>query len=258
MKLFISDLDGTLYPKTTPQALQRNIDALREFIDAGNLFAAATARAKWHYEELKQLVDRPLDYIGSNGAEILCHDGTTQFLTLDNSIFLRIVDYLQQHHVDATVATGLHDQWVWNWKDRYPINDPSVYAASFEDAVEMKRNDFESGSDLMRIQIFVKPDQKDVLFEQIKQLNLGATITSSDTNLIDLGPLNCSKAHAIAFLQNKYGIKPEDTYVAGDSDNDMPMFETTANTYCMKNGTQRLKQSAKHIVDSVADILMDL
>ena len=258
MKLLISDLDGTLYPKTTDQALQRNIEAVREFIDHGNLFAAATARGKWHYPELEQLIDRPLDYIGSNGAEILCHDGTTRFSTFDNLIFLSLADYLERHNIDATVATGLNDQWVWSWKNRYPITDPSVDASSFDDAVLMNRHDFEHGSELLRIQIFVRPEQKDELMTQIKQLDLGATITSSDVNLIDLGPLNCSKSHAIDFLRKKYGLKREDIYVVGDSDNDLPMFETTSNTYCMTNGTDRLKQSSNHIVDSVADLLQDL
>ena len=258
MKLLISDLDGTLYPKTTDQALQRNIEAVREFIDHGNLFAAATARGKWHFPELVQLIDRPLDYIGSNGAEIICHDGITRFSTLDNAIFLTLVDYLDQHHIDATVATGRNDQWVWSWKNRYPITDPSVYTAGFDDAIVMNRDDFEQGSDLLRIQIFVRPEQKDELMTQIKQLDLGATITSSDVNLIDLGPLNCSKAHAIDFLRKKYGLKREDIYVVGDSDNDLPMFETTSNMYCMTNGTDRLKQAANHIVDSVADLLRDL
>ena len=122
----------------------------------------------------------------------------------------------------------------------------------------MNRHDFEHGSELLRIQIFVRPEQKDELMTQIKQLDLGATITSSDVNLIDLGPLNCSKSHAIDFLRKKYGLKREDIYVVGDSDNDLPMFETTSNTYCMTNGTDRLKQSSNHIVDSVADLLQDL
>lgn len=70
MKLFISDLDGTFYPRKqtqNPHQLQKNIEAVHRWVQSGNKFSVATARGVHHNAVLTEMLGFSVEYIGGNG-----------------------------------------------------------------------------------------------------------------------------------------------------------------------------------------------
>ena len=103
MKLFVSDLDGTLYPPNVTDSGAENRAAIQRWRAAGNVFAVATARIHQAYPKVSADLGFAVDFLGGNGAELIFSDGTRMTRTLKAAVFLDVAGWLARHHVDATV-----------------------------------------------------------------------------------------------------------------------------------------------------------
>ena len=80
MKLLVSDYDGTFNEDNKLSKINKNIDAIKRFMDNGNLFAFATGR---NYESIKREITKyhiPYNYL-------ICSNGSTVFNQRDNILF---------------------------------------------------------------------------------------------------------------------------------------------------------------------------
>lgn len=83
-KLLVSDYDGTFNIHNNRSVIDSNIDAVKKFIDSGNIFSLASARS---FNLLKRETDKykiPYDYL-------VCNNGGVVFDKDDNIIFFHPV-----------------------------------------------------------------------------------------------------------------------------------------------------------------------
>ena len=73
--------------------------------------------------------------------------------------------------------------------------------------------------------------------------------------MIDIGPQNSSKGITIMELCSTFGVSIEDIIAVGDSENDIPMFEVPHRSYCIDHASQRVKDNADFIVESVEKVI---
>lgn len=257
MKLFISDLDGTLYPKkecTDPMQLQKNIAAVRKWVEAGNKFAVATARGLHHVPALTETLGFNVNFIGGNGACVMLESQQTIIKQFPCRIFIDLCRFVKENGINASVAVGLNDHWLWSSTDCYPKGNESY--ASIWDSVEIANLDeIDPEQGIERVQIFTPAENRDKLKAMILERNYEVTITTSDIDLIDIGPLNCSKGISITEMCERHGIDPEEIIVIGDSENDIPMFEMTKHSYCIDLADSNVLRSAEKIVSSVEEAI---
>lgn len=50
----------------------------------------------------------------------------------------------------------------------------------------------------------------------------------------------------------------DDIYVVGDSENDIPMFEITDNSYCIEDGDDVAKDHANYTTSSVSTLVKEI
>lgn len=62
------------------------------------------------------------------------------------------------------------------------------------------------------------------------------------------------KAKGLNFILSKYGIKNDEVLVAGDSGNDLPLFENFEHSFVMSHAPEEVKSKAKHVIETVADL----
>lgn len=256
MKLLISDLDGTFYPKTNKEVqLERNIQAVKKWIEQGNKFAVATARGLHHYSYLYNILGFDINFIGCNGAATKLESGEEIIKSMPCQIFIDLCHYVLENNINASVATGYDDTWVWSSKDRYPIG-LNIFKPGVEESIEvadLQNMNLNIGLD--RIQIFVPENDLVELRTKLESMNLPVMITTSDTNLIDIGPLNSSKGISIHELCNRYDIHLDDIISIGDSENDIPMFHVSKTSYCIEHATNEVKKHSTYIVRSVEEAI---
>lgn len=258
MKLLIADLDGTLYPKKdveNPKQLEDNIEAVKKWIDMGNKFAVATARGIHHCEVLfGKLGFRP-NYIGCNGAEVMLESGEVISKHFSCQIYIDLCKFVIENEIDASVATGINNAWTWSSKDSYPLKTVPAYQAMADDIELAKLDSIDPLTEIPRIQIFTHPENRDKLKEMIISKNYEINVTTSDSDMIDIGPPNSSKGISILELCDRYGISNEDLIVVGDSENDVAMFEITDKSYCISHAEPAVLEKASRVVKSVKDVV---
>ncbi|MFI3283702.1 MAG: HAD-IIB family hydrolase [Erysipelotrichaceae bacterium] len=258
MRLIVSDLDGTLYPKksdTSETTYQKNIEAIQKWTSQGNLFAVATARGIFHYPELKENLGFDMIYIGANGAETRIDENKVILKTIPSSIFIDIARYLLQENINASVATGVDGKWSWSSIDRYPVDTRDVFKAMKEYMHVAKLDEIDPNYQVPRIQIYVPKEDKEALMNELNRRLKNVWITSSDDDLIDIGPVNSSKGISILEMAAYFGVPNEDVITIGDSQNDIAMFEICQNSYCIDHADAIVKRHATYIIPSVWEMI---
>ena len=258
MKLLIADLDGTLYPKKevkNPKQLEANIEAVKHWIAQGNKFAVATARGLHHYPVLRKTLGFDVNFIGGNGAATRLETGEEIIKTIPYGIFIDLCRYVLDHKINASVATGYNNKWVWSSKDCFPIG-LNIFRPGVEETIEVADLDSidpTEGTD--RIQIFVPENELSSLRTKLEERGYPVMITTSDTYMIDIGPQNSSKGITIMELCDTFGVSTEDIIAVGDSENDIPMFEVAHRSYCIDHASQNVKNHSDYVVESVEKVI---
>lgn len=257
-KLLIVDLDGTLYPKKevkNPNQLEDNIKAVKRWINHGNKFAVATARGLHHYPFLRKMLGFDVNFIGGNGAAVRLENKKEIIKTIPLSIFIDLCHFVNDNKINASVATGYNDTWIWSSKNCFPIGN-NLFKPGVEETIEVADlNTINPDIGTDRIQIFVPETELPALRSQIESRNYPVSITTSDTYMIDIGPQNSSKGISIMELSERFNIEKEQIIVVGDSENDIPMFNVADRSYCIDHANQSVKDKASKIVKSVEEAI---
>ena len=81
------------------------------------------------------------------------------------------------------------------------------------------------------------------------------TAVPQGEHYLEIVPTGCSKAEGIHILQKKLGIPKDNCYAIGDSENDIPMFQTTRHSYCIDMAEPQVIASAAHSAASVQAVI---
>ena len=256
MKLFVSDLDGTLYPPNVTDSGAENRAAIQRWRAAGNVFAVATARIHQAYPKVSADLGFAVDFLGGNGAELIFSDGTRMTRTLKAAVFLDVAGWLARHHVDATVKMNCQGQWISSDCRHYPYGHPHRLRRSLLDSVTLAETTVDPNAEILNLGIIIRPDQRDGVKRALREKLAGTVeIVSSDFDNLDLVRPDCSKAAALGILAERIGVPLREVIVIGDSENDVGMFDVVETSYCMAQAEPEVRQKARWVVTSVAEAL---
>ena len=221
MKVFVSDLDGTLYPPNVTDSGEENRAAIRRWREAGNVFAVATARIHQSYPKVAEDLGFAVDYLGGNGAELIFSDQTRILRTIKADVFLELADWLNAH---------------------YPYGYPERIRNSLRQSLTRDEVTILPDAEIVNLGIILHPDQRDAV-KQALRLKLGSqlNIVSSDRDNLDVIRPDCSKAAALALLAERYKVPLSEVIVIGDSENDVGMFNIVKMSYCMADAEPQIQ-----------------
>lgn len=88
-------------------------------------------------------------------------------------------------------------------------------------------------------------------------------LTLAGVQWLDCVPKDAGKKSAVAFLQQHFHIRPEETLVFGDNQNDMEMFELAGKSYAVENARDEVREAADEVCgsyekDGVLEVLREL
>ena len=96
--------------------------------------------------------------------------------------------------------------------------------------------------------LFIKDEEYDELYEKCVSLFKGSNIAKAAFfNNIEIVDGKADKGLAIKEFCDLRGIREEEVAVAGDSLNDVGMFELFKNSYCVENGKMEARAAARHL-----------
>lgn len=257
MKLYISDLDGTLMnsDKEISEYTRDNINAL---IENGVYFSIATARSAASAVKILSGVNINMPVVLMNGVviydiregkyiktevipeqtanaiiEVLKDYGTTGFMYAVNDN--KLVTYYESLNTPAML--DFHNERV------------TRYNKSFEQADTFI--DKTAGNKTVYFTLIDKQEALSMVFDNLKKLP-GIEITvyrdvyAQNQWFLEIYSKNASKYNAVRYLRDNYGF---DSIVGfGDNLNDIPLFKACDECYAVLNAVEQLKEKATGII----------
>ena len=243
------DYDGTL-PKSTKNAISK----ARE---NGNLAVIVTGRSRSHIEE--PILEIGLDgMIGGNGAYIELNNKVIKDETIPVEDVKRIVDYLNQQHLEYYIEAndGLYGSQ--NFKVRgvdalkqYGMKNPDVMEI-YPTMIFPKNLYVEN---VTKINYILESYQNYLdfkeAFPEYKDLTWGEK--GEKAIFCDCALKYIDKQKAIKETIDYLKINQENIYAFGDAEVDIPMFKIAGNSICVGNGREKAKKQASYVTKTVSE-----
>ena len=242
IRLVTIDLDGTLLD-SRQQVSARNLAALERLLDARVIVALATARDRASIAGRVPLERQGLYYISSGGAMV--YEPAPKSIiwaeTLLPALAAEAVGFLQRFDQPVFVNAD-SDYWVDRDSDR---------VAMIEQRYDLRTRPFARMEDvpvpIMRASLAApRPVLERAAREASAAFGDRARVSLASPDWLDvLGP-GAGKGPALAWLQARAGVRPDETLAIGDYDSDLPLFAAAGFRVAMANGVEAIRAAATH------------
>ncbi len=265
IKLFVSDLDGTLLVRDQQHGSylpDYNLAAIHRLNENGIKFAIASGRHQNFLEQLLAQIGLPCDIIGENGAMTVI-ENIQHLVYLNRSHCAKMIkDFYRQPEtknlnmtamlVDGGVVVNSH--YASNVKKpNYNVNKATSY----------HRYDLETYFDSDDIVDVVKlahlaPETADI--EEFVWLMRDRyadyfDIYSSGFRTIEYMAPGIDKGYGLRMIMAHYNLSDNEIAVIGDADNDISMMLYSGHAYGMASGDPHIRKYCAHSAKTVAQAI---
>lgn len=267
--LLATDLDGTLfYPQRKITMIpQRNVTFLRRYIDRGGTVVLVTSRNRDYADRVIAKIKRPLDIIGGNGTYIIIDGKTVQDECLQNRLAEDLFNFVEQHFQIRAWMLQSREKGLVLYVGNLSFLKKKMYQLYYA-WQGVYKEPYLFGNDLFRDQLKNAQLYKLMMYfgfpkdasENAKKTNVyirehyPSVESSWIRQFIEITPLGCNKGDALKKYCAIKGFQVEDVHVVGDSGNDITMFKSFPNSYCMDHASPAVKKYARHIIGKIPDL----
>ena len=248
VKLFVTDLDGTLLPDGS-KVSAKNIEAAQAAVEAGVTVTIATGRMyKASLPVAKNLgVEVPI--ITYNGALIKKTSGEVLYHNyLKPELVRQIVDFCE--------ARGWHLQSYSN--DELYLVERDAYARDYEAAQEITGHvvgwdGLREHTEAVCKMLSITSGQQETEAHMAElRAHFGDILSSvqSQPHYVEIINPGVSKAEGVKRLAALLGIDISETMAIGDGRNDLPMLGAAGQAVAMGNAVPEVKEICQHITDT--------
>ncbi|MCL2085279.1 MAG: HAD-IIB family hydrolase [Oscillospiraceae bacterium] len=247
--LLASDVDGTLLPQGGGEIHPRVYEALSRFMGGGGLFTVATGRTRGAMERLRPLIPMNAPAILANGALVYDYsrNGALFSIFLDGE-YMEVAGEAAARFPD--VAVEVHSEtsmWVLR-PNRHTERHSEIVGVPSQpvDGLDvpprpwLKAVFVAEPESLARLRAFLEPVCRGRF-----------SLVSTTRVFLEFQHADANKGEGAARLAAALGVAPEDTYVIGDDQNDLPMI-TRFFGFAPQNARDDVKRAARAVVGDAA------
>jgi HAD superfamily hydrolase (TIGR01484 family) len=103
---------------------------------------------------------------------------------------------------------------------------------------------------VIKIALYNSTNSEANIFPFVKHLKPELNVVVSGNHWVDISETITNKGNALTFLQNHFNIKPSETMVFGDFNNDLEMLKCADYSYAMANAHPDVKAIANYETES--------
>lgn len=245
IKLVATDMDGTLL-NSKGEVSRHFFELFEELQDLGVTFVAASGRQYYSIiHKLKPIKD-DIIVIAENGALTMQQDKELQTTEIDRETYLELLDLTRDLKGSQVILCG---------RKKGYIED---YGSDFVDMFKEYYGRYEIVKDLsevtddkyLKIAICNQKGAEKYLYPALQHLENRLKVKVSGEIWLDLSHNNANKGYALRQLQEYHAIKPEETMVFGDYNNDLEMMERATYSFAMENAHPNVKAIANYTTKS--------
>ena len=267
VKLIASDLDGTLL--TDKKELSSGTRKALDMAAAQGIYIVpATGRS---FESVPAMIR---EYQGVE--YLITANGGAVYSTVEKRRIYQ--QLLRPESVKAAIAVRKREQMVMEvvidgvpYAEEEYVRDPirylaTEYGAKYIRATRRPVKDIfqfaaEHAAELDSISFVCSHEDRDRLYRSLEDEIPDIYVTSSVSNLLEIGHKNAGKGKTLLWLLDYLGISPEEVMAFGDADNDSSMLKAVKYGFAMGNATENCKKSAAYLTgtnteDGVASAIL--
>lgn len=242
------DIDGTIISEKTmkvPESARRALEAARE---KGHLIFINTGRTICSLPP--EIMEIPFDgFLCGCGIYLTYHNEVIYETHLPEEEAVAIAEMAMKCRIDG-VFEGVEDVYF------------SSQISRFESIENMKRYMYEHGLGREKYleEGYCPYDKLYVVTDELSDKKSFFCFVSDTVDVIDRGdgayecvPKGFSKATAIELILNKFGMTKKQSYVFGDSSNDLPMFQYAGHAIAMGEHDPVLDPYAEFVTKTVEE-----
>jgi Cof subfamily protein (haloacid dehalogenase superfamily) len=250
-KAVFIDMDGTLF-QSDHTVSGANKKAIKKLTDKGILVVPISARPLHGILPITQnIVPGDMPVVSLNGSYIFYNNT----IVYDSSVALQDVisihDLLNLCDVSVMYYSGM--EWFASKETELIIKEQAITAVKiriqpFQTTIEgwQAKNDGPNKILIAGTACLVNDVEKNLISLYREKLN----IYQSQAGYLEIMNLHASKASAIAFLLNHYGLDKNEVIAIGDNYNDKGMIEFAGLGIAMGNAPDEIKMVADYVTDT--------
>jgi Cof subfamily protein (haloacid dehalogenase superfamily) len=240
IKLVVTDMDGTLL-NSKGELSDLFYPVFAKLKADGIRFAAASGRQFFNLEKRFETLKDDVIFVAENGSYVMYQNQELYLRPLENEIAKTLIQTARQIPNAYAIFCGK--------KKAYVESDKPEFWAQFTKYFER----FERVDDLLeitddeclKISICDLEGSATNSYPHFKVWEEQIQVKVSAGIWLDMSHKLANKGKALAVLQQKYGISPEQTMVFGDYLNDLEMMGQAYYSYAMENAHADIKKAAR-------------
>lgn len=245
LRLVICDMDGTLLDGQgrIPGDLWPLLEAMRA---RGILFTPASGRQYGTLHAMFEAAGPGMPFIAENGTFVVRDGRTLSASVLDRGFVARAVGLLRGLSAAGrnlgAVVCGTRTAYVERSDEPY-LAEVATYYRSHRVVDDLMAVD----DDIIKIAVYDFDDAEAGTYPGLAAGAEGHRVTISGAHWLDVSNPDATKGRALAALQARLGIAPEQTAVFGDYLNDLDMFDHAGLSFAMANAHPDLLEAARFV-----------
>lgn len=249
-KIVFFDIDGTIVDGPTHQIPESTVKSIRLLREKGHLAFVNTGRTLISIE--KRIRDIGFDGFVCGCGTHIYYEGEAIFSsTIPHEKCVEIVEKLRELHIPAffeSPETVYYDGRCTSPELSRSVSNFQNVGSNVSDFPEdLRAADFTFNKFFC---LFTTESDVDGLWDYIREDFTG---TPQGEGHLEVVPNGHSKAEGIRFLQKSLGIRMENCYAIGDSENDIPMLEAVPNAIAMGTCSPLILPHCSYHTDDVME-----
>ncbi|HJC22469.1 MAG TPA: Cof-type HAD-IIB family hydrolase [Candidatus Eisenbergiella merdavium] len=243
IKLIASDIDGTLIEESTPDLHPEMAEEIRRLTARGVLFCAASGRQLPSVKNVFRDVEDQICYIAENGAHIHYRGEDLSVVPMKREYAQEIVEQLRAlgPGYDFVVSTPQGSLIESKKRDFLDLMIHG-YRNSFRQVPDVLKED----AVILKIAVYHEGSIRDLgERELIPAWKDRVQVCVAGEEWVDFMDRSVDKGNALAWLQKRFGILPEETMSFGDNTNDVGLMKAAYCSYAVENARPEVKQAAR-------------
>lgn len=246
IRLIVSDIDGTLVPEGGTYVNPEYMTVIRALLDRGVRFAAASGRQAASIDAVFHELRDEIYYLADNGAVIQKGGRAIKEQYMDGGELRALLKELR----------GISGQrLLLSVKEGYYTDeqDREFHRLVFEEykgvgKVVERLEDY--ADTCIKLSLYCEDGAQgiyDLFYDRWKER---FTIYVSGARWVDINSAGVTKGNAVRWLQERYGITPEETVVFGDNYNDISMMQRAGRSYASELSAPDVRRAAGRVAES--------
>lgn len=245
IKMIATDIDGTLVKDSSPEIYEEFPRLVKRLRDAGYLFVTASGRAYPSIRNMFREVADEIVYIAENGAHIIEQGRDLSVTKMKRGDVCGIMQDLRElYPLGCNVVVSTPECTLLESKDQNFID---FMLHHYHNKIRLVEDVLAEDADILKIAVH-KPGSIRSLGEErlIPKWQDKVKTCMAGEEWVDFMDASVDKGNALRFLQEYFGILPEETMAFGDNANDIGMLQTAGISFAVENARDEVKSAAKY------------